>query len=96
MLSTRAATALGAALAEYGRRVLLVDFDPQGALSADRAGGRFGLAHRHHRTPRDANGSARTLNRGPIATASASMLASVSAPVSASTLPVSGSTAAAS
>src|ERR1041385_4502599 len=24
---------LGAALAEYGRRVLLVDFDPQGALS---------------------------------------------------------------
>ena len=26
--------ALGAALAEYGRRVLLVDFDPQGALSA--------------------------------------------------------------
>lgn len=25
---------LGAALAEYGRRVLLVDFDPQGALSA--------------------------------------------------------------
>jgi chromosome partitioning protein len=26
---------LGAALAEYGRRVLLVDFDPQGALSAN-------------------------------------------------------------
>ena len=25
---------LGAALAEYGRRVLLVDLDPQGALSA--------------------------------------------------------------
>ncbi|MDH4017325.1 MAG: AAA family ATPase, partial [Actinomycetota bacterium] len=25
---------LGAALAEYGRRVLLVDFDPQGALGA--------------------------------------------------------------
>jgi chromosome partitioning protein len=25
---------LGAALARYGRRVLLVDFDPQGALSA--------------------------------------------------------------
>src|ERR687892_323069 len=25
---------LGAALAEYGRKVLLVDFDPQGALSA--------------------------------------------------------------
>src|SRR5207249_9047483 len=24
---------LGAALAEYGRRILLVDFDPQGALS---------------------------------------------------------------
>ena len=29
---------LGAALAEYGRRVLMVDFDPQGALSV-----RFGL-----------------------------------------------------
>jgi chromosome partitioning protein len=26
---------LGAALAEYGRRVLLIDFDPQGALSAN-------------------------------------------------------------
>lgn len=33
---------LGAALADYGRRVLLVDFDPQGALSV-------GL----HQTPRD-------------------------------------------
>ncbi|GGK32360.1 ParA family protein [Nocardia camponoti] len=31
---------LGAALAEYGRRVLLVDLDPQGALSAG-----LGLAH---------------------------------------------------
>lgn len=31
---------LGAALAEYGRRVLLVDFDPQGALSAG-----LGVAH---------------------------------------------------
>ncbi|MDQ1512190.1 MAG: chromosome partitioning protein, partial [Microbacteriaceae bacterium] len=26
---------LGAALATYGRRVLLIDFDPQGALSAN-------------------------------------------------------------
>lgn len=32
---------LGAALAEYGRRVLLVDLDPQGALSA-------GLGVQHH------------------------------------------------
>ena len=31
---------LGAALAEYGRRVLLVDLDPQGALSAG-----LGVAH---------------------------------------------------
>ena len=27
---------LGSALAGYGRKVLLVDFDPQGALSVDR------------------------------------------------------------
>eukprot|EP01133_Synstelium_polycarpum_P028251 gene28251-34232_t len=32
---------LGASLAEYGRRVLLVDLDPQGALSA-------GLGVQHH------------------------------------------------
>ncbi|MBG6107801.1 ParA family protein [Frigoribacterium sp. CG_9.8] len=31
---TTTAISLGAALAEYGRRVLAVDFDPQGALSA--------------------------------------------------------------
>ena len=31
---TTTTVSLGAALAEYGRRVLLVDFDPQGALSA--------------------------------------------------------------
>ncbi|HET9254426.1 MAG TPA: ParA family protein [Pseudonocardiaceae bacterium] len=37
---------LGAALAEYGRRVLLVDFDPQGALSVG-----LGVAAQHlHRT----------------------------------------------
>jgi chromosome partitioning protein len=35
---------LGATLAEYGRRVLAVDFDPQGALSA-------GLGVRTHDTP---------------------------------------------
>lgn len=33
---------LGAALAEFGRRVLLVDLDPQGALSA---GLEIGRAH---------------------------------------------------
>ena len=41
---------LGAALAEYGRRVLLVDLDPQGALSAG-----LGIAARrarsHHLQP---------------------------------------------
>jgi len=31
---TTSTISLGAALAEYGRRVLVVDFDPQGALSA--------------------------------------------------------------
>ncbi len=31
---TTTTVSLGAALAEYGRKVLLVDFDPQGALSA--------------------------------------------------------------
>jgi chromosome partitioning protein len=31
---TTTAISLGGALAEYGRTVLLVDFDPQGALSA--------------------------------------------------------------
>ncbi|MFM8352123.1 MAG: ParA family protein, partial [Actinomycetales bacterium] len=30
---TTTTVSLGAALAEYGRRVLIVDFDPQGALS---------------------------------------------------------------
>src|SRR5690625_308050 len=36
---------LGAALAEYGRRVLVVDLDPQGALSA-------GLGVRHYELER--------------------------------------------
>ncbi len=37
---------LGAALAEYGRRVLIVDFDPQGAGAA----GRGGNANQHEPT----------------------------------------------
>ena len=41
---------LGAALAEYGRRVLLVDLDPQGALSAG-LGHRRARARAHHLRP---------------------------------------------
>ena len=41
---------LGAALAEFGRRVLLVDFDPQGALSVG-LGVRRQRARRHHLQP---------------------------------------------
>ncbi|CAJ1503153.1 MULTISPECIES: ParA family protein [Mycobacteriaceae] len=39
---------LGAALAEYGRRVLLVDLDPQGALSAGLGVPHYDLAHTVH------------------------------------------------
>ena len=39
---------LGAALAEYGRKVLLVDLDPQGALSAGRGVPHYELAHTVH------------------------------------------------
>ncbi|MCV7386160.1 ParA family protein [Mycolicibacter longobardus] len=39
---------LGAALAEYGRRVLLVDLDPQGALSAGLGVPHYDLAHTIH------------------------------------------------
>ncbi|MEO6794432.1 MAG: ParA family protein [Mycobacterium sp.] len=39
---------LGAALAEYGRRVLLVDLDPQGALSAGLGVPHYELAHTIH------------------------------------------------
>src|ERR1700694_6234284 len=36
---------LGASLAEYGRRVLLVDLDPRGALSAGLGGAHYGVTH---------------------------------------------------
>ncbi len=39
---------LGAALADYGRRVLLVDLDPQGALSAGLGVPHYELAHTVH------------------------------------------------
>lgn len=39
---------LGASLAEYGRRVLLVDLDPQGALSAGLGVPHYELAHTVH------------------------------------------------
>ncbi|GFG69707.1 ParA family protein [Mycolicibacter senuensis] len=39
---------LGAALAEYGRKVLLVDLDPQGALSAGLGVPHYELAHTVH------------------------------------------------
>lgn len=39
---------LGAALAEYGRRVLLVDLDPQGALSAGLGVPHYELTHTVH------------------------------------------------
>lgn len=39
---------LGAALAEYGRRVLLVDLDPQGALSAGLGVPHYDLEHTVH------------------------------------------------
>ena len=43
---TTATINLGAALTEYGRRVLLVDLDPQGALSAG-----LGVPHSGSTTP---------------------------------------------
>lgn len=39
---------LGASLAEYGRRVLLVDLDPQGALSAGLGVPHYELDHTVH------------------------------------------------
>jgi chromosome partitioning protein len=39
---------LGAALAEYGRKVLLIDLDPQGALSAGLGVPHYELAHTVH------------------------------------------------
>src|SRR3981189_2109817 len=39
---------LGASLAEYGRRVLLVDLDPQGALSAGLGVPHYELEHTIH------------------------------------------------
>ncbi|MBO0864946.1 MAG: AAA family ATPase, partial [Mycobacterium sp.] len=39
---------LGAALTEYGRRVLLVDLDPQGALSAGLGVPHYELEHTIH------------------------------------------------
>ena len=53
---------LGAALAEYGRRVLLVDLDPQGALSAGL--GRAALRARPHH-PQPAGRAARVDRRRP-------------------------------
>ena len=52
---------LGAALAEYGRRVLLVDFDPQGALSVG-LGVQAARAGDHHLQP--AHGAGRRDRRG--------------------------------
>ena len=49
---------LGATLAEYGRRVLAIDFDPQGALSA-------GLGVPHPRRPDDLRPAARHAEATP-------------------------------